>query len=108
MDQCNLISKQKVLALLTGALFLIFGVVRVQAAVDLVYFSAIPEDGRVILRWETATELDNAGFYINRSTEPDSGYQRINDSIIPATGDSLTGETYEFIDDEVINGNEYW
>jgi hypothetical protein len=81
---------------------------RVQAAVELVFFSAIPEDGRVILRWETATELDNAGFYINRSTEPDSGYQRINDSIIPATGDSLTGETYEFIDDQVINGTEYW
>ena len=101
-------SKRHLLLLLIGSFFMILGVVRVQAAVELVYFSAFPEDGRVILRWETATELDNAGFYINRSTEPDSGYQRINASIIPAIGDSLTGETYEFVDDEVINGTEYW
>lgn len=108
MYPTSLSSKQKILALLTVALFLIVSVSQVQAAVELIYFSAIPEDGRVILRWETATELDNAGFYINRSTEPDSGYQRINDTIIPASGDGLTGANYEYSDDDVINGTEYW
>ena len=104
----SLRTKQKVLALLTGALIMIVSVYQVQAAVELIDFSAIPEDGRVILRWETATELDNAGFYINRSTELDSGYQRINTTIIPASGDGLTGADYEYTDEGVTNGIEYW
>jgi len=94
------------LVLSVGLLIVIFSGVR--AAVTLIYFNAIPQDRRVILLWETATELDNAGFFINRSTEQDSGFQRINDNIIPPRGDGVSGATYEYADSDVVNGTLYW
>ena len=88
--------------------FLALWVGGVYAAVTLVYFNAISGDGEVFLLWETATELDNAGFYINRSQQEDSGYQRINPTIIPPRGDGITGAVYEYRDGNVTNGTTYW
>lgn len=80
----------------------------VQAAVTLISFRAISQDGSVVLLWETATELDNAGFYINRSMQRDSGYQRINQDILVTRGDGVTGAKYEYLDENVVNGMTYW
>lgn len=78
------------------------------AAVTLVFFRALPGDGEVILIWETATELDNAGFYVNRSNQENGIYQRINPTIMASRGDGLTGAVYEYQDLDVINGTTYW
>jgi hypothetical protein len=94
------------LALLGGLFMLNF--FNAKAAITLIFFNALPQDGRVILLWETATELDNAGFFINRSTEQDSGFQRINDKIISPRGDGISGATYEHADSDVVNGTLYW
>ena len=77
------------------------------AAVTLVYFRASVQTGAVLLEWETATELDNAGFFINRSLSQSSGYSRIGD-FIPARGDPLLGATYQYADRNVSNGVQYW
>jgi hypothetical protein len=61
----------------------------------------------VLLAWETATELDNAGFFVNRSSSQFSGYSRIG-NFIPARGDPLLGATYQYTDRDVSNGITYW
>lgn len=97
-----------VLGALLGVLFLSLFAAGAYAAVTLVDFRTIPGDGYVILLWETATELDNVGYFINRSNQQNGTYERINENIIPSRGDGLTGDEYEYRDSDVVNGNEYW
>ena len=40
----------------------------VEAVVTLLSFTASPGDSQVLLEWETASEIDNAGFFLHRST----------------------------------------
>lgn len=80
----------------------------VQAAVSLIYFQAVPDNQRIKLQWATATEMNNAGFFVQRSLTRDSGYVRLNTVIIPAKGDGLTGSTYEYPDNTVSGGTQYW
>ena len=91
-----------------GGLLIFLGVLGVNAAVTLLYFVSITGDGNVILSWETATELDNAGFNIHRSEQQNGSYERINQNFLPSRGDGITGFKYEFRDDDVVNGNDYW
>lgn len=83
------------------------GVFAVRAAVTLAYFIAQGLDNSVRLTWETATELDNAGFYVRRSLLQNGSFNRIS-SFIPSRGDSLTGATYVFTDTNVVLGTLYW
>ena len=79
---------------------------QISASVTLVYFRAISEDGAVFLEWETATEIDSAGFYVSRSTSPNGNYERIG-PFISSKGDSVVGAYYEYRDSEVENGVTY-
>jgi len=49
----------------------------VKAAVTLIYFNAKLDGNRVQLVWETGTERNNAGFYIERSENNANVYQKI-------------------------------
>ncbi|OQZ02320.1 MAG: hypothetical protein B6D34_11335 [Candidatus Brocadia sp. UTAMX1] len=70
-----------------------------QTAVELASFTAASAGGgKVSLHWETATEVDNAGFNIYRSKFPDGTYKKINNGLIPAPGNATTGATYSFED----------
>jgi len=79
----------------------------VYAAVTLVYFRAIGQQGSVVLDWETATEIDHAGFIVNRSQQQSSNYQRISEFIV-AKGDPLLGARYIYTDTNVVIGEGYW
>ena len=79
----------------------------VRAAVTLLYFHATGHPGSVVLDWETATEIDNAGFVVNRSNVQNSDYQRISE-FIAAKGDPLLGARYTYTDTNVVNGEGYW
>ena len=79
----------------------------VSASVDLLYFIGTPGEGKVQLEWETATEIDHAGFFLSRSTEASGGYVNIGE-FIPAQGDSITGSYYSYVDNEVNNGILYY
>ena len=58
------------LALITGA----FGGAPAHAqSVALLYFRVTPVNGQTLIEWETATELDTAGFWLQRSQQPGSG-----------------------------------
>jgi len=67
-------------------------------AIDLVSFTAEAGDGGVTLTWETATELDNAGFNLYRALLQDGPYTQVNDALIPAQGDPVAGASYSFLD----------
>jgi hypothetical protein len=75
--------------------------------IDLVDFQAIPGNNQVILIWETATEIDTAGFNILRA-EKKGDYIMINDEgLIPAAGSATQGMSYEYIDTTAQNGKRY-
>jgi hypothetical protein len=76
-----------------------------ETVVTLTSFTTTVSDGKVELKWETASEIDNAGFHIWRSEEKDGEYTKITDTLIPAKGD---GSTYTFIDEYVIDGVTYY
>ena len=80
---------------------------RARAAVELVYFRASGVSNGVLLEWETASELDNLGFFVNRSLSRDSGYTQAS-AFIPTSGDPLLGGYYQYIDTNVALGTTYW
>jgi hypothetical protein len=77
------------------------------AAISLLYFEATAEVGQVRLDWATATEIDNAAFYIQRSLSENGTYQRVSPRF-DSQGDEVTGWTYSWVDSEVVPGTTYW
>jgi len=96
-------------SLIALKLFLLLGlaVLPAYASVTLVSFTATPGNGQVVLRWETATEINNAGFFVRRSTQETGDYARIS-SFMPAQGDGLLGAIYVYNDTAVTNGVTYY
>jgi len=73
--------------------------------VDLTSFTAAFEPfAGVRLSWRVASELNNAGFDVLRSTSEHSGFSAVTRRLIAATG---TG-SYEFIDSTAVAGMRYF
>jgi CSLREA domain-containing protein len=80
------------------------GATAATTAVRLVSFAARPQDRAVALSWETATELDNLGFWLYRGPSADGPWQRLDGSLIPGVGSSMEGRSYGFVDSGLSNG----
>ena len=78
--------------------------VRRPNAITLEYFTAEASGTTVTLTWETGTEIDNAGFNLYRATAPDGPWTQINDVLIAAQGDPVSGATYTFLDEGLSPG----
>ncbi len=76
--------------------------------INLTSFTAKGFPNRVILKWETAGEIDNAGFNIYRSSAENGSYEQINAALIPARGSATAGSTYRFADTGVERGSIYY
>ncbi|NUQ81989.1 MAG: T9SS type A sorting domain-containing protein [Bacteroidetes bacterium] len=80
--------------------------------IELVSWQAIPGNQLVVLKWKTASEINNAGFEIYRSTSRDKNF--INIASYRSNGkDALSskgnrGGSYEFVDAGVSNGVTYY
>ena len=74
-------------------------------AVVLFYFRAVDEEGRVVIKWETASEKDTSGFFIERWDG--SIWVRLNQYLIPARGENGGGATYSMIDEAALPGEAY-
>jgi hypothetical protein len=83
-------------------------VASVPTLIGLSSFTAAPSDRAVILKWTTASEIDNAGFNIYRAESESGEYVKINASLIPAEGSATQGATYQFIDENVRNRTTYY
>jgi hypothetical protein len=72
--------------------------------IALVSFTAAPLGRGVLLAWQTASELDTAGFNLWRSDAADGPYARVNEALIPAAGGPTWGASYTFTDVAVVAG----
>jgi hypothetical protein len=81
---------------------------QVPTSIELSSFNATPESRKIILRWTTETEVDNAGFNIYRAASEDGTYTKINASLIPVQGSPTQGASYEFTDADVKNRKMYY
>ncbi len=77
-------------------------------AVKLISLAGSGYDREVHLSWETASELDNLGFHLYRSTTADGPYERITAAAIPGLGSSPSGAKYSYVDTGLVNGVTYY
>ena len=56
------------------------------------------DDGTVVVRWITESELNNAGFNILRSESRTGAFTKLNTQLIAGNGTTSERNTYEFID----------
>jgi hypothetical protein len=75
-----------------------------QLPVELSSFEATPGDHMVRLDWETASERDNHGFYIERSTDGEN-FVRVSGLIEGHNGE--TSQNYTYSDSRLNNGVAY-
>lgn len=76
--------------------------------VDLVSFEARSTRRSVTLAWSTASELDNAGFLVLRSTSPDGPFAPVSPFLIPAKGSPGSGASYAYEDRSVRRRRLYY
>jgi hypothetical protein len=76
--------------------------------IELLSFTATEFNKAVILKWQTASEIDNAGFNIYRSDSVNGEYSKINTSLIQAQGSSTQGASYKYTDSAVQNRKTYY
>lgn len=78
-------------------------------AIELKSFKArAGASGKVFLTWETATEVDNAGFNLYRSNKENGYYSKINNHLIAAKGKAVSGAIYRFVDTPPNRGTYYY
>lgn len=78
-------------------------------SVTLSYFrgESVPEGAR--LEWQTATELDTAGFRVFRASDESGPFQELGEiGFVEARGGPVSGDTYEALDATVVTGQTYW
>ncbi len=78
--------------------------------VELVAFGAIGYGSTVLVTWETASEIDTAGFHIWRSWKrnpAESDFVRLTGRLIPSKGGPSTGATYDYLDLSALPGHPY-
>ena len=81
--------------------------------VELSYFTAIPKNGNVLLKWVTESEIENLGFILERNASfPDVfGWTEIASYIthpeLQGQGSVTHRTEYEFIDKDVVMGKNY-
>lgn len=63
---------------------------------------------RVVVEWQTATEIDTIGFNLYRAEKPDGPFEKLNTAIIPATNDPLKGGSYRYVDATIVPAQIYY
>jgi hypothetical protein len=80
--------------------------------ITMIFFSgAQAEEGAGIsniIKWETASELNNFGFDVFRGENEEGPFTRVNENTIPGAGSIDTPRHYEFIDDTIEAEKVYW
>jgi len=75
-----------------------------QLAVELTSFEAVPGDGKVTLKWSTASETDNDHFTLYKRLQ---GTNFAVLTQVPGSGSSSLPHNYEYVDRNVINDVTY-
>jgi hypothetical protein len=72
------------------------------------YVGYSSRQSRVVIEWSTASELETVGFNVYRSESPDGVGEKINEQLIPAASDPLSGGDYQFVDTTARPGQAYY
>lgn len=79
------------------------------ASVSLADFSVMAQENGILLTWETATEMDNLGFNLYRSTAVNGEYRLLNEELIPTqVPGAVFGATYSWLDSSAAPGMTYF
>ncbi len=80
--------------------------------VELTSFTANAGDSKVTLLWSTASEVNNEGFAILRSTAEGGIFNEqdsyVSNNALNGAGNSSQSIQYSWVDNSVVNGNTYW
>ena len=76
--------------------------------VSLSFFRPTLEDGKVVVRWTTESELDNAGFNILRSNTQNGEFRRVNEKLIQGKGTTGERSNYKWTDTSAKHGTVYY
>ena len=80
--------------------------------VELSSFNTSSVNGKVILKWTTASELNNQGFIIQRSSEKEGTYIDVDsyqsNSALRGAGSVSHSTEYSYIDKNVLVGETLW
>ncbi|MEM6698690.1 MAG: T9SS type A sorting domain-containing protein, partial [Bacteroidota bacterium] len=75
--------------------------------VELVYFKGETRKGQAILHWKTASEIQNEGFFIERSSNLAASKWETLD-FVKGHGDKLSPSLYQYQDDSNLKGTYYY
>jgi hypothetical protein len=90
--------KRSLVRIAVAALFFVLGVALVRFA----------SPARVVVTWETASEVNTAGFLLYRGTLAEGPFIQLVAAPLPAEGDPLVGASYRYEDEEVTWGRRYY
>ena len=76
--------------------------------VNLSSFRPALENGEIVIRWTTESELDNAGFNILRSDSRDGEFKQVNTELIQGAGTTGERHVYKWIDTTAKPGVVYY
>jgi hypothetical protein len=73
--------------------------------VELASFTAVTDDNSVVVTWSTATETNNSGFNVERSSNGQS-FEKV--TFVEGKGTSTEKQYYRFIDNAPVSGKNYY
>jgi hypothetical protein len=78
--------------------------------IQLTSFQASPvsSSGSVNLAWATASEINNYGFYVQRSAFPSSAFAELPGGFVAGSGTSLGTRQYAWVDRNPLAGTNYY
>jgi hypothetical protein len=71
-------------------------------------FTAIPSDRGVVVKWRTESELNNLGFDVYRSENPDGKFAKVNPAYIKGAGTDSIPHDYQLVDESAVVGKTYY
>ncbi len=60
------------------------------------------------IRWQTASEVDNFGYDVYRGPKEEGPFAKVTQTPVPGNGTTDEPSAYEYIDDSIEEGVEYW
>jgi len=78
------------------------------AAALMLFVTQFVQPPTVVITWETASEVNTAGYYLLRSETANGDYGRISSSFIPSQGSATIGAQYRYTDHQVNTNNTYF
>lgn len=92
----------------SSKLLYIIGLLWLTAGIGLLIYQ-LTNPAQVEIKWETATELQTAGFNLYRSTSANGEFIHLNPGqLIPSQGSVTSGASYTFVDEDVEAGETYY